>query len=230
MMHLAQAALENYNYTQDEVSALFDAVRAHNTPKNIKKNKEKADRLDNLTQRLSFVPINPFAGTDVNDSSFRPTDANVLAYAGYLFKYAAYHTDKEIPTDTLMNLLKRNASLKRLDIVEASLFSEARKIKAVDKSLVLKITQSYASSVRYNDVYLSDLNFAFGGRMSEMFKDIVTNYNYNGREARALTNILATGCEGDAYFKNMGDNVFKAYTLAQRRRSRALAKTKGKDL
>lgn len=229
MFELARAALENCDYTPKEAGSLLDTFKVRNNKKRSQSNREKEERLENLARRLSVVPINPFAGVNVDDSSFKVTDANVLAYAEYLFKFAAYHTDQHVETDTLMHLLKRNASLKRLDIVEASLFSEARKIQAVDKALVLKVADAYASSVHYNDACYGDLNFDFGRRMSEMFKDVVSNYNYNGRDVRKLANVLATGCDNDPYFKEMGDAVFKSYTLAQRRRSRALSK-QGKGL
>lgn len=231
MFVLAREAINRYDYTPKEANALVDVVRSGNSSSKSKKLQARNEGLADLVRKMASVPVNPLAGKDIQSSDFKATAAKVHDYAEYLCDYAAYYKDEKVSVSHLKALLLQNASLCRLDIVEASLFSEAKKIKGVDKALVLDIAKTYASSVNCIDEQYeySEFNSDFNKEMTEMFTDFVMHYNYNGREARRLADTLAEGAGRHPYFVETGNKVFNSYQSAQRRRYRAAKKT-GKEL
>lgn len=227
MFMLAETAVENYEYTPPEAKKLIDIVRG-----GIPNNKRETDRnkgLEMLAGRLGYLPVNPLAGIDLRADTFRPTNAYILGYAGYLCHYAAYYPGKKVAVEDLRYLLEKHAHSRRLDIEEATLFAPARKKKAVDRALVLEIASIYGESLRETDAAYCDVNEDFRGNMAKMFKDIVADYNYNGYEARVLSNAVSSGSKGTPYSQKTGKDIFAAYTAAYKRRYRA-AKSGGRDL
>ena len=227
MFMLAEAAVETYEYTPTEVKKLADIARKGISAD--KRAKAKNDEIVLLAHRLEYLPANPLAGTDLRDENFRPSKPQILGYADYLCRYAAYYPDKEVKTDNLMFLLERHAHLRRLDIEEATFFRPAYKKKAVDKSLVLEIATIYGQSLQSIELGYEDVNAQFGSNMSKMLENIVANYNYNGREARAVSNAVSCDGKSIAYAQKTGKDIFAAYTAAYKRRYRAL-KSGGKEL
>lgn len=227
MFMLAEAAVETYGYTPPEVKKIADSVK--NGMSADKRAKAKNDEISLLARRLEYLPANPLAGIDLQDENFSPSKPQILGYADYLCRYAAYYPDKTVKTDVLMYLLERHAHIRRLDIEEATFFRPAYKKKAVDKSLVLEIAKIYGQSLQSINIGYEDINERFGSNMSEMLKNIVADYNYNGREARAVSNAVSCDGQSIAYAQKTGQDIFAAYTAAYKRRYRA-AKSGGKDL
>lgn len=227
MLMLAGAAIENYEYTPREAQKLTDVVKRGLSAD--KKENAKNDGLTRLVRDLEYLPVNPLAGVDLRDTSFRPSQAQILGYADYLCRYASYYPNKVVQTDNLMFLLERHAHLRRLDVEEATLFKEASPKKGVDKSLVLAIAQNYGQFLQ--DVILpqEEINEHFGRSMLKMLQNFVTDYNYNGREARAVSNAVSCDGKSIAYAQKTGKDIFAAYTAAYKRRYRAL-KSGGKEL
>ena len=112
-----------------------------------------------------------------------------------------------------------------MGVIPATLFSEEKKIKAVDKELVLDIAKTYAASVGKSGDDSDSLNYSLGEAMLGMFKDIVVNYNYAPKEVEALTGALTEGSGGADYLQEMSKRISSAYVsskIAAERNSRFL--------
>lgn len=240
MYDLGRVALKNYDYNRDEVAALVSAIRPSETDEKGRKLRPSkkttgmriiADRLDAFYEQLlkdrevcqpQFN--NPLHGVDIDALGFSPSRHQVLGYANYLFEYAAFNPQKEVQTADLMKLMQKHAAGRRLDRIEATLFSEGKKQKNLDKSLVLDVATAYANSVDIVHPEYGSLNEHLGQQMTEMFKDITANYGYSKTEVKKVAEQLSQGASGDKYFKNMGEAVIRSY-IVSRQRSARLAKT-----
>ena len=241
MQELARFIIKDYCYGKSSAEALIAAVRppavdeqGHKIRRNGKT--EALEQFGNDLQsyfttlhdqrNLNYLQReNPLKGIDIDAADFKPEQDLVRAYASYLFDYAAYNTGEDVGGGKLMQLLQKNAAVRRLGVIPATLFSEEKKIKAVDKELVLDIAKTYASSVGKSGDDSDSLNYSLGEAMLGMFKDIVVNYNYAPKEVEALTGALTEGSGGADYLQEMSKRISGAYVsskIAAERNSRFL--------
>lgn len=216
MFELARVAFDNYGYTRAEADAIVATVRSQTIDENGKKMRpnRRIAGLACLVEKLSKLPINPLE-RDINDPSFIPNRHQVMDYAKYLFEYAAYNVNKKVDADNLMILMQKHAKGRGLDVIPATLFSEARKKKALDKDLVLEVADAYSASVELVDSEYGDFNEHLGVQMTTMFKDIVSHYGYTAQEAKEVSCRLAKGADGDKRFKDMSAEIVQAHTVSR---------------
>lgn len=145
-------------------------------------------------------------------------------YVNGLCKYASEHPEEEVPTNTLLELLKRNASISGLNIVHPTLFAEGSRKNTINKKLVQEVAKIYSGCISENDNICNENNVKFDSDMTEMFSYIVTTYDYKPKEVEELKNVLVSNCEDKNYAATMANRIGVAYVNSQKMRK--VAKTR----
>ena len=234
MMLLAQKVLQNYPCGKNDVDDWIAAVRPPDigggNGRKIRKNQKLiglqkvADGIEACFNEVRERQIlqylgreDPLKNVDIWASGFEPDEKMVLDYASYLFDYAAFFRDETVKTDKLMVLLQKNAAARRLDTIPATLFSKEKKIKAVDKNLVLDIARKYAVSINDSNDDFSNLNYSLGGGMCELFTELAVNYNYAPKDTKALADVLIRESKGSEFLQEMGLRISMVCAAKQNR-------------
>ncbi len=153
--------------------------------------------------------VNPIEGVDMDNVVARAQ--TVRDYTKYVCKCAADYNKTSIGVDGILDLLKKNTSLNGMDVIQPTLFEEGKKIKAINKKMVLDVAEIYAKSINSDSVALGLNNKDFDKNMETMFTHIVTDYGYNREDVKELGDILIGNSSDKKYVEKMVDNIEKAY-------------------
>lgn len=146
---------------------------------------------------------NPLSGKNLDE--IVPGGPLLRDYTGYLCKYASDCYMEDVKTDTLLDLLKRNASAKGLDIKQASLFEPAYKKDAIDKKVVLEVAKVFASYINKDANIFNENNGKFEYNMCKMFAHIASRYGYKKKDIEELNNVIMANSSD----KKCGENLVK---------------------
>lgn len=127
-------------------------------------------------------------------------------YVNSLCKYASEHPEENVPTDTLLELLKRNASLQGLDVTNTNLFGERTNSVKMDEKVVLAIVEEYAKNNAGN-------NKSFEDNMNRMLSDVVKQYRYDEAGVKKIQKTLVKFSNDKEKAKKMAENLGKSYSL-----------------
>ena len=152
---------------------------------------------------------------DIKSPDFVANRNNVLNYANNLFNDASKNQYDDVKTDTLYQLLLSNAKVRGLDDPQVDIFGNVSRKNTIDKKLVKDVAAAYADFVEHTDMEVGYLNPDFHKNLTNMFKDIVTKYDYTPENVSELTETLAKGARGDRVFKSMAADVSSAYNSSK---------------
>ncbi len=208
-------------YTHDEVKDLINVLNLPKLSKMSKNYKDSIYKVDSMREEFEYLYNRAKKyktwkeRVDIKSPDFVANRNNVLNYANNLFNDASKNQYDDVKTDTLYQLLLSNAKVRGLDDPQVDIFGNVSRKNTIDKKLVKDVAAAYADFVEHTDMEVGYLNPDFHKNLTNMFKDIVTKYDYTPENVSELTETLAKGARGDRVFKSMAADVSSAYNSSK---------------
>lgn len=212
-LHIISNIVENYPLSERTRKSIDKYVKKNRAQKKLT---DKA--LEKLTPKRYKNPIEGLEGKDVV-----PSYKTINEYVSYAYNCALDYNNTDISAHSIFDLLKKNTSMNGIDVIQPTIFEEAKKIKAINKEAVLEVAKTYADNIDIESNYYGENNQAFDRSMEKMFCHIVTTYGYNPKEVEELKQTLIDNSQDREFSKRMAQNIGASYiTSMQNMKARNL--------